>query len=107
MRVLLDECLPKKLKFSFAGHECLTVPEVGLSGVINGRLLTEAERLGFDVLVTIDQGFQYQQNLVGRSIAVILLRGQSNRLVDLRPLVDECVAHLGAVNPGEMLIVGR
>ena len=55
MKVLLDECLPRKLKFSFSEHECLTVPEIGLSGIVNGQLLAEAERLGFDVLVTIDQ----------------------------------------------------
>ncbi len=106
MRVLLDECLPRKLKFSFPGHECLTVPEAGLGGIINGRLLTEAERLGFDVLVTIDQGFQYQQNLSARKIALILLHATSNRLVDLLPLSQECEMRLREVRPGEVLTVG-
>jgi len=46
---------PRKLKFRFPDHECTTLPEAGLSGIL--KLLTEAERLGFDVLLTIDQGF--------------------------------------------------
>jgi hypothetical protein len=106
MKVLLDECLPRKPKFSFPGHECLTVPEVGLNGIISGRLLSEAERLGFDVLVTIDRGFQYQQNLSPRKIALILLCAKSNRLVDLQPLSQECLVRMREVRPGEVLTVG-
>jgi predicted nuclease of predicted toxin-antitoxin system len=85
MKVLLDECIPRKLKNSFSGHECQTVPEAGLAGQKNGQLLLLAERMGFEVLVTMDKGLQYQQNLLGRSIAVILVRAQSNRLADLLP----------------------
>ena len=32
MRVLLDECIPRKLKSALPGHECQTVPEAGLAG---------------------------------------------------------------------------
>ncbi len=77
-----------------------------MSGIINGRLLTEAERLGFDVLVTIDQGFQYQQNLSARKIALILLRAKSNRLIDLLPLSQECEVRLREVRSGEVLTGG-
>ena len=106
MRLLLDECLPRKLKFSFPEHDCSTVPEAGLSGIVNGRLLAEAERLGFDVLVTIDQGFQHQQSLSARKIAVVLLRAKSNRLVDLLPVSEECQVRLRELRSGEVLIVG-
>ena len=96
----------KKAEIQLFGHECFTVPEVGLSGIIKGRLLSEAERLGFDVLMTIDQGFQYQQNLSTRKIALVLLRAKSNRLADLLPLSQECEARLREVRPGEVLTVG-
>jgi hypothetical protein len=36
-------------------------------------LLAEAERAGFDVFVTADKNIQYQQNLSGRKIAVVVL----------------------------------
>jgi len=33
---------------------------------------------GFQVFVSLDQGIEFQQNLTGRNIAVILLRAKSN-----------------------------
>jgi len=34
MRLLIDECIPRKFKASLTthGHECLTVPEAGFAG---------------------------------------------------------------------------
>jgi predicted nuclease of predicted toxin-antitoxin system len=74
MKVLIDECAPRALKYTLAvhGHECLTVQE-------NGELLALAEA-EFDVLVTVDTNLRYQQNLAGRKIAIVILRAQSNRL---------------------------
>ncbi len=39
----------------------------------NGDLLDEAERAGFDVLITADKNMRYQQNLKGRKIALVVL----------------------------------
>jgi hypothetical protein len=86
MKVLLDECIPRKLKRSVAGHECLTVPEAGLAGKKNGELLSLAESLGFGIFVTMDKGAEYEQNLGGRTIAINILRAKSNRLADILPL---------------------
>jgi len=81
MKVLIDECAPRALKYTLAvhGHECLTVQEAGWSGKENGELLALAEA-EFDVLVTVDTNLRYQQNLAGRKIAIVILRAQSNRL---------------------------
>jgi hypothetical protein len=32
MRILLDECIPRKLKNSLATHECRGVPDEGWAG---------------------------------------------------------------------------
>lgn len=63
MRLILDECIPKKFKASFVGHECSTIPEEGLAGKQNGELLSFVEQAGFQVFVTLDKGIRYQQNL--------------------------------------------
>lgn len=42
MRILLDECLPKRLKRDLVGHEATSVPEMGWAGKTNGALLTLA-----------------------------------------------------------------
>ena len=55
------------------GHTCQSAQYAGLGGLKNGELLAAAESAGFDVLVTVDGGFQYEQNLRGRKIAVIVL----------------------------------
>lgn len=53
MKLLLDECLPRKMKFLFSGssHECETVREAGFGGKENGELLSLAEG-NFNVLIT-------------------------------------------------------
>ncbi len=85
-KLLLDECIPRNFKSHLAGYDCLTVPEAGWAGKKNGELLSLAENAGFQVFVSLDQGIEFQQNLTGRNIAVILLRAKSNRLADLIPL---------------------
>ena len=54
MRVLLDECLPRKLKSDLAGHEARTVPEMGWASKENGDLL-ELAAGHFDVFLTVDR----------------------------------------------------
>jgi hypothetical protein len=58
MRVLLDECLPRKFNDGFAEFECLPVPEAGLAGKKNGELLALAERQGFQVFFSLYKGLE-------------------------------------------------
>lgn len=51
MKVLLDECVPRKLRRELREHEVLTVTERGWSGVENGELLALAEA-EFDVFLS-------------------------------------------------------
>ena len=60
MKVLLDECLPKKLKREVEADEVSTVPEAGWASKTNGELLRLAEA-NFDVLLTNDQNLEHQQ----------------------------------------------
>ena len=104
MRLLLDECVSRLLKQSFAdcGHECLTVPEVGFAGKKNGELLMLAEGK-FDVFVTIDKNIRYQQNLTGRKIAVLIIRAKSSEIDDLLQELPACIAALRTIQPGQVV----
>ena len=106
MKVLLDECIPRRLKNALADHECQTVPEAGLAGQKNGLLLSLAESAGFDLSLTMDKGLQYQQNLAGRSIAILIVRARSNRLDDLLPHLEACRSIMSSIQPGEVRRVG-
>lgn len=106
MRLLLDECVPRKFKNALPGHDCRTVPEEGLAGKKNGELLSLAEKSGFEVFLTLDRGLEYEQNLRGRVIAVVLVRAQSNRLADLLPHSAEILGTIRSIRPGELVKVG-
>ena len=88
MRILIDECLPKKLKRELADHIVFMVQEKGWSGMKNGELLRVAEH-EFDVWVTADQNIEYQQNLNRFNIAVIALVAPNNRLGTLLPMIPK------------------
>jgi predicted nuclease of predicted toxin-antitoxin system len=107
MKILLDECLPRKLKGHFASHDCQTVPEALLAGKKNGELLAIAERQGFEIFLTMDRGLEYEQNLAGRRIAIITVRAKSNRLADLVPLVGECLVLMRSIKPGHIVRIGE
>jgi hypothetical protein len=74
MRVLIDECIDERLRNHLPGHDCQTVRYAGLTGLKNGDLLTAAASAAFDASLTLDQGVEYQQNLIDRKIAIVVLR---------------------------------
>ena len=59
---------------------------MGWGGTENGKLLALAEK-HLDIFLSVDRGLPFEQNLPKYDIAVFLLRGRSNSLPDLRPLV--------------------
>jgi predicted nuclease of predicted toxin-antitoxin system len=107
MRILIDECLPHRVKFLFAeaGHDCQTAREAGFSGKENGELLAAADKK-FDVLLTIDKNIRHQQSLTGRKIAVLIIRAVSNDLEDIRPHVPDALSALRTIQPGQFVEVG-
>jgi hypothetical protein len=54
MKVLLDECVPRKLKREIGNHEVRT------AGLKNGELLSLAE-VEFDVFLTVDQNLIFSR----------------------------------------------
>ncbi len=102
--MLLDECLDWRLRHDLPGHEVKTVQEMGWSGLRNGRLLALAQR-EFQVLITGDRNLSFQQNLASFSIAVVVLKAASIRLVHTRPLMSKVLAMLPSLKAGQILLV--
>ncbi len=73
MRILFDHNAPVPLRYSLLNYTVATTAERGWDRLSNGRLLDAAEEAGFDVLLTADKGFQHQQNLAHRRIAIVIL----------------------------------
>ena len=102
MRVLLDENVPRKLKHRFGpDHVVTTVQERGWAGVENGALLRAAAD-EFDALVTLDRGLQFQQDLTGLRLRIIVVVAFSNRYEDLVPALPAIESALVRLGPGEV-----
>lgn len=105
MRILLDECVPRRLVSALSGYDIHTVADKGWTGKKNGELLKLMAAEQFDILMTIDQNLQYQQNLSQFSISVIVLSAGRNRVVDLMPLIPQVKVAIAAIHPGEIVVV--
>ena len=105
MRLLLDECVPKRLKRELPGHEVKTVQDMGWAGIKNGALLKLADGQ-FDALVTVDQGIESQQDVSGLTISVVVMLAASNDVDDLRPLLPGVEQALASLRTGEIIRVG-
>jgi len=102
MKILLDECVPRKLAALLSGHECKTVPKTGWAGIKNGQLLDLADG-EFDVFLTVDRNLSFQQRMSGRRIMVLVLKSSSNQLSALAPLVPEILKALEHFRSGYVL----
>lgn len=88
MKILLDECVNRRLALLIEGHDVSTVAAMGWTGVKNGALLARAGS-AFDAFVTLDQGIAFQHDVSKLPLAVIVVRARTNRLADLAPLVPD------------------
>lgn len=105
MKLLLDECLPRKLKREFAGHEVFTVDEAGFKGLKNGALIQSAVEKNFAVLVSVDKNIKHQQNKANLSIAILVLSAKNNRIESLLPLMRKALEVLEKIKEGEIITI--
>ena len=83
MKILLDECVTKRLKKHLDTFEVFTVRELNLGGMKNGRLLTYCVENNFDLLLTIDKNLMFQQNLDKYPIALVILNCHTSKPEEL------------------------
>ena len=99
MRLLLDENLPKRLKFDFPEHEIFTVRDRQWNGIKNGELLKLLLDNFFNALLTFDKNLQHQQNFSKYTITVFVLIAHINQYKELTRLTPKVKAYL---NSGQM-----
>ena len=85
------------------GHTVTKAKDRGWDTLSNGDLLAEAERAGFDVLLTADKNMRYQQNLRGRRIAIVVLSTPQWPVVRLH--IERIGAAINAAAPGSYVEV--
>ena len=100
MKILFDHDTPRTLRRYLTEHTVDTAREKGWAEVRNGNLLDNAEREGYEIMITADQSMRYQQNMAHRQIAVIVLL--SNRWPRVQLKIEEIKAALEGMEPGEV-----
>jgi len=99
MLVLFDNGTPRSLaRYLIAQHTVTEARARGWDELDNGQLLTQAEAVGFEVLLTTDKNLRYQQNLAGRKIAVVVLGQGRWSLIEIH--WTKVVAAVNAATPG-------
>ncbi len=99
MKILLDESLPRKLKYDFGtANEVYTVRDKGWLGQKNGVLIKLMIEDGFDILVTVDRNLPYQQNLERLAITIFVLCAFDNRRETLAILIPKLFDRLAEGN---------
>jgi predicted nuclease of predicted toxin-antitoxin system len=104
MKILLDECIDRRLAREFSGYEIKTVPQMGWAGIKDRELLILAASV-FDVFITADRNLSFQQNLSPFDLSLIVLQAKSNRLADLKPLVPKILDVLDVAPKGQATLV--
>ena len=98
MRILFDHGTPSPLIPFLEGHTVTKAKDAGWDKLVNGELLKAAEEAGFAVLLTTDKNMAAQQNLQGRTLAIIVLGNSRWRIVQRH--VRKIAAAVNAATPG-------
>jgi hypothetical protein len=98
MLVLFDHVTPSGVARFLPAHTVTKAKDRGWDTLTNGDLLAEAERAGFEVLLTADKNMRYQQNLRDRRIAIVVLSTPQWPVVRLH--LDRIAAAVNAAKPG-------
>jgi hypothetical protein len=105
VRILLDECIDRRLARDLPTHEVRTVPRMGWASFRNGDLLRLAQD-SFDVFLTVDQHVGEQQSVRLYRIAVVVLRSRSTQWQELRRLVPALLEALPEAPKGAITWIG-
>jgi predicted nuclease of predicted toxin-antitoxin system len=89
MKILLDECITKKLKPFLIDNEVFTVVEMGWSGLKNGELLAKCSENNFDILLTIDKNITNQQSIKKFNVAVVVLNCSNSKIESITPFIPK------------------
>lgn len=103
MRVLFDNGTPRGLASALSNHLVEEARARGWDTLRNGELLDAAQEARFDVFITTDRNLRHQQNLTGRTIALVILGSGRWRLIRAR--LSAIAAAVDAATPGSVVEV--
>lgn len=104
MKIILDNCVRRRLIERFVGHEVSHAMDLGWETLKNGQLLRQANER-FDILVTVDKNMRFQSNLAGMQLSVAVLNVRGNDYEQLLKAVDQLLGRLENLPNGEFTVI--
>ncbi len=83
MKILLDECVTKRIESFLQEFEVFAVRELKLSGVTNGKLMTYCVENKFDILLTIDKNLMHQHSIEKYPITSVVFNCITSKIDEL------------------------
>ena len=84
MRVFIDACIDPRVVEGFAGYEVKTAFEMGWRSFKDHELVKRLQGQ-FDVLVTIDQGFEYEHNVKTLHFGIVIVHVEKTKSSSIGP----------------------
>ena len=107
MKILLDECVTKRLKKYLEEFEVFTVRELELSGIKNGKLMAYCAENDFDILLTIDKNLVFQQNLDKYPVTIVVLNCSTSKIEELVTLMPSFKTQLDSLEKHKAYIIDK
>jgi predicted nuclease of predicted toxin-antitoxin system len=107
MKILLDECVTKRLKSYLAEFEVFTVMEMGWSGIKNGKLMALCVENNFDMLLTIDKNLMFQQNLDKYPLTIVVLNSLTSKIENLIEFLPSFKSQVGSFLKSKAYIIDK
>jgi len=107
MKILLDECVNKRLKSYLKDFEVYTVTEMGWSGTKNGELMSLCAVGCFDIILTIDKNMIYQQNIEKYPISIVVLNSQTSKIEELNHFIPSLLKQIHHLEKNKAYIIEK
>ena len=107
MKILLDECVTKRLKKYLEEFEVFTVRELGLSGIKNGKLMAYCVENKFDILQTIDKNLMYQQNLDKDPVTIVIFNCFTSKIEELTTFLPSLKSQVYVLQKHKAYIIDK
>jgi len=106
VKILLDECVPRKFSNLLKEFDVQTVEQVGWAGIKNSELLKKASN-EYNVFITVDRNLCFQQNPKSLPLSVFVIHSKSNRLKDLEQFIPDIVKLIKAPLSNNVYDIGK
>ena len=107
MKILLDECVTKRLKKYLEEFEVFTVRELELSGIKNGKLMAYCVENKFDILLTIDKNLMHQQNLEKYPVTIVVFNSLTSKIEELITFLPSFTSQLHELQKHKAYIIDK